>query len=1176
MYNKIYKSCITCLAIMLIFITGKCTINASEINNNPLMMKRCLVNAINVETGQAVISDLNKLNMEDQKVIELQSNDALQKKIEIVTDFYIEESLNTLSELNLEMTMKSTVNDVSMEIAIYNKATYGYDSINVLPVSGEYMNVQLPLELLSDIDNYVDNNTMKIKATYTYNESFNILIDYIAMDYTYCSNNINDNYFEYFMDNLIIEEGTITSNEMLDLNNRDNKCLEVSSSDNNKVAWHATKNMMIDNSVVNTLSIKYNGSYSIDCNNTWLSLWNYTTNNWQVIRNFKSSTENKTVEWSTSNEQHLADYISEYGDIKVRLYNSSSNSFIRSSDYLSVTVYYTTNNLVKHYTPDSITSDYGTINGSIQDISQSDNNYLIMDSDVANKVAWKCDTQIDVNKDYIKSLTLTTRVKVDTNDIRNQYFSLWDFVDNKWDVFCTRVGSDTFDNLNICIDDPLIIERVVSDTGLIKARLYNSSPSSFKRYTDIITYSIEYGNVGTFEFAQLSDVHELIGSDNFVSIINELNTEVNPDFTIITGDITDHGTNEQFDKYIQDASQINSPVYAVPGNHDVRWWNANGKKDWEEKIGELYYSFDYEGVHFLMLDSSSNFELDAKFNKQQLQWVVNDLEKISKDTPVLIFAHHPFKIHHNITGIDELLSKIEEYNVVGYLAGHLHYYGIKNDNNIPVSYITYIKDNTDQDYCTVKITPNYLYMYKRKASDGSKSLWFQLPMINKRKPEVEIVQAEAKSNGNVDVQVNVAKAPDGIIDVKVRIDSYGPWTLLTQNDTTFTGEIDISQYNPAVPYGKHFIVVYVTDNNGRVWKEYKDYEWTGGDVTTRWVFETGDMIQSTPTYHNNVVYVGSEDGFIYAIDDTNGSLKWKYNSGEAIISKPAIYEGVNETLVMVGSSDKRLYALNADTGAVKWYYETNGSILSDPLVDGDNVYFGSGDSYIYCVNIADGTLKWRYETNGLMRQRPVIHENTLYAFVRDTYIWYAINTEDGTLKWRGNADTDESMFVCGDVRPVITNDNKLWCIDAQNTKPGFINISTGALDWTSDSITQVSSRGMCTDGEVVYYTSGNGRQLHAINATDQSLVWYTDLRANNSDSDYESFQIDTGLIYDNSLIFHVAERGRITGINANTGSIEFIYDAVGYPEKALWSTPEVADGKIYVSGVDGNVYSIQY
>ena len=438
-----------------------------------------------------------------------------------------------------------------------------------------------------------------------------------------------------------------------------------------------------------------------------------------------------------------------------------------------------------------------------------------------------------------------------------------------------------------------------------------------------------------------------------------------------------------------------------------------------------------------------------------------------------------------------------------------------------------------------------------------------------------ITSTTAQANGNVAVSVQVNKAPDGVAAMQARIDNYGTWTILTQNGDTWSGTISIAGYSPSIPYGKHFVGANMTDNADKVWKEYKEYTWSGGNVTTRWVYQTGDVVQSSPTYFDGVVYIGSEDKKMYAINDFNGSLRWSYTTGDQIISKAAIYQGTTKDLVIFGSHDKKLYALNTDTGALEWSYLTDGSVISDPLVDNGVVYFGSGDKYIYALDAGDGSFKWRYQTGGLMRQRPVVYNGKLYAFVRDTYIWYALNTSDGSLYWRGNAAADESRFVLGDVRPVMTGGNKLWCIDAQNKKAGYLDPTDGSLDWTY-AVDKMGSRGSDTDGVRVFYPANEGREIYAFNVSDNSQAWYKDLRAGASDTDLQEWQIDSGLVYDGGILYHVSERGRITGLDPANGNIKFIYDAVGYPERALWSTPEVYNKTIYIGGLDGKIYAVEY
>ena len=671
-------------------------------------------------------------------------------------------------------------------------------------------------------------------------------------------------------------------------------------------------------------------------------------------------------------------------------------------------------------------------------------------------------------------------------------------------------------------------------------------------------------------------MHIPAGADNFLAVRDEINSSIKPSFVVITGDITDCGMPDQYDKYLEYISLFSCNVYTGTGNHDLQWWTSNGKNDFKHKIGPLYYSFDYRGVHFVMLDSCVAFELDGKYGKMQLEWLERNLSRIQDWVPVVIFAHHPSKLHNNVTAKAELIKVIKDHNVVAFMGGHMHEWGYTIENGILWGFITDQKNNNGQGYATIRITPYMLHIYKRQVSDNSNILWVSVPIAKKVKVDMTITCVNAQVNGEVDVSVQIKKTPDGVASVRARVDNYGSWTTLTQNGSTWSGSISISGYSPAIPYGMHFIGVEMNDTAAGIWKEYKEYQWSGGDVTTKWVYQTGDIIQSTPTYFNGVVYTGSEDGKVYAVNDSNGTLKWSYATGDQIISKPAIYDGASKYLVIIGSHDNKLYALNADDGTLEWYYTTGGCVISDPLVDNGVVYFGSGDKYIYSLNASDGSFRWRYQTGGLLRQRPMVYNGKLYAFVRDTYIWYAINIDDGSLYWRGNAGTDESMFVLGDVRPVMTGGNKLWCIDAQNKIAGYLDPTDGSLDWTYPSANTIGPMGPATDGTRVFYANNEGREIYAFNVSDNSLLWYRDLRACASDDDLQEFQIDSALICDEEILYHVSERGRITGFNPANGNKIFVYDAVGYPERALWQTPEIHNKTVYIGGLDGKIYAVKY
>jgi outer membrane protein assembly factor BamB len=56
-----------------------------------------------------------------------------------------------------------------------------------------------------------------------------------------------------------------------------------------------------------------------------------------------------------------------------------------------------------------------------------------------------------------------------------------------------------------------------------------------------------------------------------------------------------------------------------------------------------------------------------------------------------------------------------------------------------------------------------------------------------------------------------------------------------------------------------------------------------------------------------VVYVGSIDRYLYALNAETGDLLWRFGTEGPIVSSPAAEDG----LVFIGSTDRRLYALKA-------------------------------------------------------------------------------------------------------------------------------------------------------------------------------------------------------------------------------------------------------------------------
>jgi len=145
------------------------------------------------------------------------------------------------------------------------------------------------------------------------------------------------------------------------------------------------------------------------------------------------------------------------------------------------------------------------------------------------------------------------------------------------------------------------------------------------------------------------------------------------------------------------------------------------------------------------------------------------------------------------------------------------------------------------------------------------------------------------------------------------------------------------------------------------------------ELSLVWKFKTGDVIKSSPVICGGVVYIGSDDGSVYAIDAANGRKIWSYQTEDAVEAPPTVVGDA----VYVGSRDTFFYALDAKTGSLRWKHETAAEIIGaanwTKSPDGKETWIlvGSHDYNLYCLNSADGRLVWTYESDNFINDTKV-------------------------------------------------------------------------------------------------------------------------------------------------------------------------------------------------------------
>ena len=154
-------------------------------------------------------------------------------------------------------------------------------------------------------------------------------------------------------------------------------------------------------------------------------------------------------------------------------------------------------------------------------------------------------------------------------------------------------------------------------------------------------------------------------------------------------------------------------------------------------------------------------------------------------------------------------------------------------------------------------------------------------------------------------------------------------------------------------------------------------------LTEAWSFATGNIVYSSPAVVNGVVYVGSGDNNVYALNASTGAKLWSFATGNSIGSSPAVAGRV----VYVGSDDNNVYALNASTGAKLWSFATGGPVFSSPAVANGVVYVSSRNSNVYALNASNGTRLWSFATGNSVESSPAVVNGAVYVGSDDSNVY---------------------------------------------------------------------------------------------------------------------------------------------------------------------------------------------
>ena len=333
--------------------------------------------------------------------------------------------------------------------------------------------------------------------------------------------------------------------------------------------------------------------------------------------------------------------------------------------------------------------------------------------------------------------------------------------------------------------------------------------------------------------------------------------------------------------------------------------------------------------------------------------------------------------------------------------------------------------------------------------------------------------------------------------------------------------------------------------------------------------------------------------------------QWAFETGGKIRGSPAVTDDV----VFVGSNDGVLYAIDRDSREPRWQFETGSLRVHDPTVVEDTVYFTSGEG-VYAVAIDSGERAWEHGDRRIMKA-PAVVGGELYAYAVDGNGWrfHSIDTHTGEQRWtvaenidiehqlKSNICVSPNLVTCASWRYLRAFDRHsgeaVWSLEPEQSveaiaqADGTLYAGTRATDegpnvfaleesgsykWRTTTRNGEWITAM-TAGEDAVYASGitahddgtKTRRVTALARTNGTELWSTVV----SEESQSSVPPRAVAVRDGDVIATGDER--LTVVDAEEGTIR---DRVDVGDE-IHTRPALNRGSVFVGSEHGMVFGLE-
>lgn len=223
-------------------------------------------------------------------------------------------------------------------------------------------------------------------------------------------------------------------------------------------------------------------------------------------------------------------------------------------------------------------------------------------------------------------------------------------------------------------------------------------------------------------------------------------------------------------------------------------------------------------------------------------------------------------------------------------------------------------------------------------------------------------------------------------------------------------------------------------------------------------------------HSREVIYVGSRDGTLLALDHMTGDVVWEMQMNGAVSSRPALAdlpgdEPREDAVLLVGTDNGAMVAIDPDDQEVLWRYQTDGKIRNEPVTQEGVVYFVNSRDQVFALDVRTGDWRWQYEQE--LQSEFTIHGHAGLTFVPppeedaaagragtlytgfDNGKVVAIGAGSGEALWITSvAPPGGGQFSDCDSTPLVDLDRGELVVTGQQTGVFALSVEDGSVKWS--------------------------------------------------------------------------------------------------------------------------------